>query len=325
MSKLSGLEPIAITGATGFIGKHLVRTLVEGGRRPILLTRLKNDEAVSLHSAELQTRKVDLTDFSSVEGAIYDIRPSTLFHLAGTRGRGWAGDASAVCMELNFTATVGLLEAAMGAGVQRIVIVGTAEEYGNQPGPQRESLPARATSPYGISKAKATEYAVRMHAETGCPVVIVRPFSVYGPGQPGDMFVAEAVDSAVRNVEFRMSRGEQGRDLIFVDDVERGLIAAAGAPGVEGSVINLGSGECHPLRDVAQWIWRLTDTNAPLLIGARVAGQEELHDTWADITLAKRLLEWEPRVGLETGLRRAVDFARDEIATSSQAQTCKVM
>src|SRR4030095_6066536 len=122
MSNLSGLEPIAVTGATGFIGKHLVRTLVEGGRGPILLTRLKNNEAVSLHGVEIQTRKFDLTDFSSVKRAIDDIRPSTLFHLAGTRGRGSAGDDSAVCAELNFNATVRLLEAAIGAGVRRIVI-----------------------------------------------------------------------------------------------------------------------------------------------------------------------------------------------------------
>jgi nucleoside-diphosphate-sugar epimerase len=168
----------------------------------------------------------------------------------------------------------------------------------------------------------ATNQAIAMHARDGCAVVVVRPFSVYGPGQPRDMFIAQAIDSALRNVEFKMTRGEQKRDLIFVDDVVSGLIAAASALGIDGCVINLGSGECHRLREVAELVWKLTGTNAPLLIGARTAREADLYDTWADITLARRLLEWEPRVDLEDGLRRTVDFARDELGTKTKV--CQV-
>jgi nucleoside-diphosphate-sugar epimerase len=211
----------------------------------------------------------------------------------------------------------------MAAGVQRIVIVGSAEEYGNQPGPQHEALPINATSPYGISKARTTEHAMRMHAEAGCPVVIVRPFSVYGPDQPSDMFIAEAVDAAVRNVEFRMSHGEQKRDLIFVEDVVRGLIAAACAPDVEGAIINLGSGLNHSLRDVARRIWDLADAQSQLLIGARESTAEELYDTWADIELGQRLLEWKPNISIESGLERTIDYAREQLWQT--VQTCQAM
>ena len=323
MSDPAVLEPIAITGATGFIGKHLVRALVSAGSRPALLTHCGTAEDRFAARSELTKHEVDLANRASIREALNERKPATVFHLAGTRGRGDARGAAAACDELNLNATVWLLEAAMGAGVRRVVIVGTAEEYGDQPGPLNESLSTRAASPYGISKARATNRALELHEREGCPVVVVRPFSVYGPGQPHHMFVAEAVDSAVRNVEFKMSRGEQKRDLIFVEDVVRGLIAAASAPDVEGRVINLGSGQCHRLREVAELIWTLTGATASLLIGARDAAEAELYDTWADIRNARRLLGWQPRVELEDGLRRTIESAKDQLA--ARAQVCQVM
>lgn len=324
MLDLSCLESVAVTGASGFIGTHLVRALVEGGCRPVLLTRsTAMDEAFATHGSAVKCAKIDLTDSNSIQETLERVRPSTILHLAGTRGHDDPRGASVACMEVNFLATARLLEAAVNTGVRRIVVIGSAEEYGNQSGPLDETMPLLAASAYGISKAKATSHARRMHERDGCPVVVVRPFSVYGPGQPSNMFVAEAIDSSVNEVSFAMSAGEQKRDLIFIDDIVRGVIAAASVAGIEGRVINLGTGQAHRLRDVAERIWRMTGTRAPLLIGSRVARDEELYDTWADISLARRLLDWEPRVDLENGLEQTIDFARREGV--SKARLCQAM
>jgi nucleoside-diphosphate-sugar epimerase len=206
----------------------------------------------------------------------------------------------------------------MSSGVARIVLIGSAEEYGNQRGPQQESSSPQPTSVYGNSKAIATANALKMHKERGCPVVIVRPFTVYGPDQPIEMFVAEAVDAAVRGTEFRMSEGYQKRDLVFVEDVVTGVIAAATVPNIEGQIINLGSGAAHSLRDVAQRIWEIARARSLLMIGARNAQPEELYDTWADITLARQLLNWTPSVSLNTGLERTIDHVRSQLEERSQ-------
>lgn len=304
---MSFLERVAVTGATGFIGSHLVRAL----------------ESKECRLTPISRAQADLTDSNSIRDILQREKPATLFHLAGTRGRNDARGAQEACDELNFRATAALLEAAMSTGVRRIVIAGSAEEYGNQPGPLCESLPSKATTAYGISKARATAHALEMHAREGLPVTVVRPFSVYGPGQPRDMFVAEAVDQAVRHADLRMSRGEQKRDLIFVEDVVCGLVAAATAEGVEGKIINLATGQAHRLRDVAERIWEMTAARGRLLIGARTTAPDELYDTWADVTLARQLLGWEARTELESGLRRTVDFAREQVGT--KAQQCQAM
>lgn len=315
MFDLSLLERVAITGGTGFIGGHLVRALLALGCRPILLARSakKEDSFADLHN-RVQWAQVDLSEPNSVWGALQEFKPSAVIHLAGALGRGDVYSAAVACAEVNVAATVRLLDAAMQAKVRRIVIIGSAEEYGDQDGPLHEELPMLPVSPYGIAKASATNFARALHTKAGCPVVVARPFSAYGPGQPCSMFVAQAVDAAVRNLPFRMSHGEQRRDLVFVEDVARGLIAAASAPGIEGSVINLGSGQAHRLRDVARLIWKLTGTAAPLLIGARPAAMEQLYNTWADVKLANRLLKWGPQVELENGLRQTILWARGELA-----------
>jgi UDP-glucose 4-epimerase len=322
MPDLLSLEPVAVTGATGFIASHLVPQLVAAGCQPILLSRSWNE---NVHFAALREHvrwvEMDLTRRESFEQILQKEKPATLFHLGGVRPRTDARDEAVRCDEINFHATVSLLEAAMLAGVRRIVIMGSSEEYGNQSGPLHEGLSLRPATPYGVSKAKATARALEMHSRDGCPVVVLRPFSVYGPAQPPDMFVAEAVDCAVRTLPFKMSHGEQKRDLVFVADVVRGLINAAYAPGIEGLVINLGTGKAHRLRDVAERIWKMTETQAPLLIGHRHAAPEKLYDTWGDITLARRLLGWEPVIDLDTGLRQTIGWAREQL--EAKVQLCQ--
>ena len=300
------LERVAVTGSTGFLGRHLVKALRQRGYAPSLLE----------HST------LDLTDPSAVTEKLVEQRPSMVFHLAGTRGVGnphvWS-----TCAELNVAATVHLLDAAQRVGVERIVIIGSADEYGNQPGPLSEDLDVKPTSPYAASKAAATRFAQAMFERDGCPVVILRPFTVYGPGQPSNMFVAEAVECAVNDEPFRMTEGRQRRDLVYVDDAIVAFIEAAVAPGIEGQIINVGSGKAHALREVAELVWQISGSRGELMIGARAAGNTELHDTWADVRRANELLGWSAEVSLEDGLTRTIEFAGAMRSLMSQSECVK--
>jgi len=314
MQSHSDPQNVAITGSTGFIGGRLLDGLLSEGSRPIVLARSPGPPQIQPWSdARIQWEPVDINDSDALRAVLERVRPDVLFHIAGTRGRSGEESASTACAEVNVHLAIRVLDAATEAGVGRIVTVGSAEEYGPQSVPYHEEMGWRATSPYGISKAAATGFALAMHAEDGCPVVVVRPFTVYGPRQPAHMFISQAVTAAVAEEPFEMSHGEQRRDLVYIDDVVRAFLAASRAPGVEGRVINVGSGSAHRLRDVAEMIWEISGTSAPLKIGARQVASDQFQDTWADITLAQRLLGWSPSVDLQTGLEETLDWARTEL------------
>ena len=249
MSARNDRNGVVVTGAAGFLGDHLVRTLLAWGVRP-MLTEHRHTAAPWAEDA-VRRAPLDLTCPQDVRSFMQKMRPAILFHLAGTRGRGETNPAAA-CDAVNFRATATLLEAAQRAGVGRVVLVGSAEEYGLQTGPLSEDRPSLPVTPYGVSKAAASRLALKLFAQRGLPVVIVRPFTVYGPGQPIDMFLRQGVAAAVRGKPFAMSLGTQQRDLVFVADMIRGLMAAAAIQGIEGRIFNIASGTPSRLVDVAR-------------------------------------------------------------------------
>lgn len=297
---------IAVTGATGFIGRRLIAALEVADVRLTLITRHPGSEAPPESRA---ARIIEIEDHpGSLADAVSSAQADVILHLAGTRSRGDRWPAS-TDMQANAATTVEVLEAAVQAGARRIVCIGSAEEYGRHEGPIHEDAVAAPASAYGMSKLAATQAAQWFHRERSAPVVVLRPFTVYGPGQPAHMFVAEAITCAISGEPFRMSAGTQGRDLVYVDDVVDAICRAAVATGVDGRIINVGTGRMLPLGRVAEIIWERTRSAAPLLIGDRQAPPYEMHDTCADNKLARKLLGWSPAVSAEDGLARTITAA----------------
>lgn len=321
MPQVPSFEKIFVTGGTGFIGRHLLQALVDEGHSPTAIVRRVEhvEELPEALQKGVRWIELDLLDEGSVARIIDAERPTIVFHLAGTRRLGSETDgAASFCHELNVDATRHLLVASNRAGAERIVIAGSAEEFGSQPGPFDETTPLKPVSVYGKSKAEATHLALAMHQQENCPVVIVRLFTVYGPNQPRGMFVSDAIEAAVNSESFSMSEGTQKRDLVFVEDAVRAMIAAGSTPGIEGMAFNCGSGTPVQLRDIAQTIWRISESQAALLIGDRIRAADDMQVTWADTTLARKYLDWKPCVDLEKGLRITIEWAQER---ESQAET----
>lgn len=308
-------ERILVTGGSGFIGQHLLRALVALGNRPIATTRslkrlrIANDLRTTVHWVE-----VDWLDPNSFTELNWEPGPVNVFHLAGIRVPDSVENADERNWQVNVVVTENLLRAMHQRwDLERFVALGSAEEYGVTELPMKEPSLARPVTSYGRSKARMTSLVKEWHRDAWVPAVVLRPFSVYGPGQPRQMFISQAIDHAIAGEDFAMTEGQQRRDLVYVSDVVSGLLSVGpGCPvgRLGGHDINIGSGESRSLRKVAQMIWLLSGTGAELQIGARPAPPEELHDTWADISRARELLNWEPQVDLETGLRATIEWAR---------------
>jgi nucleoside-diphosphate-sugar epimerase len=298
-------EKILVTGGTGFLGRYIVRELIAKDIKPLVLTRNAKTNAFGNQTEKISFVEVDLLDYASVKKIVEKHQPDRIIHLAGIVRP--PSDQPELLELLNYEATARLLDIAATTPIKKIIIIGSADEYGFQSCPQIETMPAQPVSDYAISKNKAIEYALSSNRARGLPVVILRPFTVYGTGQPAKMFVSQAVACAVRGIEFEMSEGVQKRDLLFVTDFVNAIIKLLTANETDGEIFNVGSGKSIALRELANKIWEIAGADKNLLkIGARSASPVELHDTEADISKISRVIDWKPLVSIEEGLKITV-------------------
>jgi UDP-glucose 4-epimerase len=304
-------EKILITGGTGFIGSYVVEKLILKAIKPVVLTRNLKRQNYSKLNKKVNLVEMDLQNERSLKNFILEYRPQKIIHLAGSADKG--ENQAGTLDKFNFEATARLLEISGLAKVNRIIITGTADEYGFQACPQTETMKAMPVSEYAVSKNKAVNYALTLYEKEKLPVVILRPFTIYGTGQPVKMFVSQAVYCAVKGIPFEMSEGKQKRDLLFVSDLADAIMKALTKENIEGEIFNVGSGNAVALRQLAEKIWKIAGADEKLLkIGARFTKENELHDTQADIAKIKRILNWQPRISLEEGLKNIINKAKEE-------------
>jgi UDP-glucose 4-epimerase len=299
---------VLVTGAAGFIGLRLVRRLVEGGAR--VWAGLAPDEAperVVALPAQVERSAFDLRDEEGVRAAVAEAAPQVVFHLAAVGVTNPEIDA-ALALAVNAGGTVHLLEALRGR-TSRIVLVGTCYEYG-----ARQSVEGLDPfNAYAASKVAAWAFGRMYWRAYGLPVVAVRPFQVYGPGQPAHTLIPAAIDAALAGRDFPMTPGEQERDFIFVEDVVAGMRAAAGAPGIEGESLDLGTGRVHSARQVVERIWAMTEARGQVLTGALSYRPGAVMYSVADAERTARLTGWRAQVALEEGLRQTIQSYAEQI------------
>jgi nucleoside-diphosphate-sugar epimerase len=298
---------IVVTGGAGFIGANLVRRLAALGARVHAvvapsspLWRLEDEAAIVLHRA-------DLTDAPALEGVIRRAAPVLVFHLAA-RGAARHGLGTATLVHANVIGTVNLLEATSRVPLVRFVHVGGSSEYGPHDGPMREDDRLDPITPYGASKAAATLLCRQTARAHGRPIVILRPFSVYGPWESPSRLVPSAIRAAVDGCELPLTAPGYRRDLVHVDDVVDACLAAAAADLPPGEIVNVGTGQEWTNEDVVSAI----STVMGRVIRTRPGEYDaRLSDTahWvADVRKAERLLGWTPRRMLREGLEQTVQW-----------------
>ena len=306
---------VLVTGATGFIGSHLVRRLVEEGADVHALT--------STVSSVYPTRLVDLrdsitlhegnlTDRSAMDAVVRRSKPTHVFHLGAYTHVGKSWQRVDECVQANVQGTVNLLQALDGTGYQRFVYTGTSEIYGDIDVPFREDAQVNPISPYSVSKYAGERYCRMFHQGYGWPIVMVRPFNAYGPLQTPDRVIPEIIGRAVRGEELKMTQGRQTREFNFVEDLADGFLLAGTVEGIDGELLNLGCGEEVSMRDLATTILDLMGNPVEPQFGALPDRPTEIWRMFCDSTRAREKLGWAPKHSLEEGLEKTIAWYRSE-------------
>jgi nucleoside-diphosphate-sugar epimerase len=240
-------------------------------------------------------------DTKAVRDAVGEADPDVVFHLAAVGVTNPAVDPMLALM-VNAGGAVNLLEALRGSDVQRVVLVGTSHEYGAQEA--MEGLDP--FSAYAASKVAAWAYGRMYWRAYGLPVVTVRPFQVYGPGQPEEGLIPAAIRAALSGEDFPMTPGEQELDFIYVEDVADGMMSAAEAPEIEGKSLDLGTGVGCAIRRVVDQIWQLTDAGGEVCAGALPYRSGRPMRLVADAERTAQLTGWRATTPLDEGLSATI-------------------
>lgn len=236
------MKRVLVTGATGFLGAHVVRELNARGWMPIPTARAGTDRARLADVAGLRWVDLDLLSPISIQQAFAEVKPAAVIHSAAY-GVDFRQQDPQVAIATNVTATALLLEAAANVGVKRFVHVGTCYEYGDKTGPILESDPLSPTTLYGATKAAGTLLALERSKTLGLPLVVVRPFGMYGPAEGAHKLVPLIKRACEVGEKLPLTSGEQIRDYIYVGDVVAALIELLEADSFPANeVFNLGSG-----------------------------------------------------------------------------------
>ena len=311
-----------VTGGAGFIGSNIVEALVRQGKSVRVLDNCATGKLSNLEGIinQIEFIQGDIQDLSVVRETVKDV--DYVLHQAALPSVARSVDNPIATNEVNVTGTLNVLVAARDANVKRVVYASSSSAYGNSPVlPKREDMPANPISPYAISKYAGEQYCRVFYSLYGLETVVLRYFNVFGPRQSPNSQYAAAIPIFINALlESKpptiFGDGEQSRDFTFIENVVQANLLACHekstsplrAKDAAGEVFNIACGKRTAVNDLAGTIKNLLDSPLEPVHGEARKG--DVRHSLADITRARRILGYEPKVDLETGLRKTIEWMK---------------
>lgn len=301
-----------VTGGAGFIGSHIVETLLGRGHQVRVLDDLSTGRVENLSPV------ADRIEF--VEGSVQDrtivskvmIGVEFVFHLAAMVSVPKSMVEPVEAELINTVGTLNVLTAAKVAGARRLVLSSTCAVYGDEPTlPKVEMMVPQPKSPYAISKLTAENYCLLFNQSYNLETVVLRYFNVFGPRQDPSSAYSGVISIFVNKLEQGLAPtifgdGKQTRDFVDVEDVVRANLLAAEVPQAAGEIFNIGTGCPVSLNQLFEHLCHIFNCRQEPHYGPPRTG-DILH-SYADSTKARRELGWSAQVNFETGLRRLAEL-----------------
>jgi nucleoside-diphosphate-sugar epimerase len=304
--KLSGRKTLVV-GGRGFIGSHLVTSLLDTGA---LVTTLSHSESSNPFGRDgLEHLTGDIRDPVSMRRCLSKREFDYVINSGGYIDHRPYFSGGRDLIDQHFSGTMNLLDLVKHPDLMGYVQIGSSDEYGTLEAPQKEDSREAPISPYSVGKVAAAHLLQMLQSTENLPAVIVRLFLVYGPGQDHQRFLPQVIRGCLANRDFETSEGRQVRDFCYVDDVVSGILSAMVSEEAHGKVINVASGRPVTIREVIEKVI--------LMVGGGKADfgripyrKGENMSLYADISLAKKILGWQPATDIDEGLRRTIEWYR---------------
>ena len=315
----SKIRKILLTGAAGFIGSRTAELLLKTGRQVLGVDSLNDScdlrlKKYRLHrltsmSKEFRFYRSDIRDLQSLKNIFKESNPQAVIHLAARAGVRYSLENPFIYAETNILGVLNTLELCREFKVPKLILASTSSLYAAEKSPFREDSPANTPiSPYAATKKAAETLCYTYHYLYGIDITVLRYFTVYGPCGRPDMSYFKFIQQIEQGKPVMVyGDGRQKRDFTYVDDIAQGTVMALKKTGYR--VINLGGGKRYELSHMIRLIEKNLGKKASLRYLPE--NKTDMRDTWADNTLARRILGWRPKISLEEGIRRTVAWHRE--------------
>lgn len=318
------MRKVMVTGGAGFIGSYLAERLVQKGDHVVVVDNLSTGrlENLSRVAHEVEFMFGDINDPQLLAKAMKGV--SVVFHEAalGSVPRSVADPKTTHINNANGTFNV--LLAARDAGVERLVYAASSSAYGDSPAlPKNESMLPNPLSPYAVTKLTGEQYAAAFSKVYGLETVSLRYFNVFGPRQDSNSQYAAVIALFIRQMLSGTAptiNGDGGisRDFTPVENVVHANLLAATAPAANGRVINIALGGQVTLDDLVAGINELLGSDIEPVLSATRPG--DIRHSFADISLAREILDYEPILTFEEGLEKTIDWVAAQFIKQSSEQ-----
>ncbi len=295
---------ILVTGGAGFIGSHLVDKLVELGHSVLVLDNLSNGKKENVNS-KADLHQVDICDFDTMN--LYFKNIDFVFHLAALPRVLISMEDPVGTSKANIMGTINVFEASRQNNIKRVINTSSSSVYGNQNKlPLKEDMAPNPINPYGLQKLVGEKFAKLYTDIYNLPAVSIRPFNVYGPRIDAESDYSLALGRFLKlksqNLPLIINGdGEQTRGYCYAGDLIEAFILAMESQKVKGGeVINAGSNKAYSINFLAD-----------LIGGEKTYGPErpgDIRHTQADVSLAKELLGWEPKMEFAEGVKKTIEW-----------------
>ncbi len=300
---------VLVVGGSGFIGRNLVESF-KGFAGHVYSIQTKNSE-FTFNDPNVSNVKHDLSSESETKRIIKEISPDYVFNVSGYINHSPFFKEGFGVIKNHYLSTLNLINAMRDINIKRYIHTGSSDEYGNLISPQSERLRENPMTPYSASKVAISHTLEAISHSDNFPATILKLFIVYGPHQGKGRLIPDVIQALLAGDEIQVSSGEQKRDFCYIEDIIDAFKASAVTEKAIGQSINIGTGSSIPVVEVVKKIESKLDTGRVIYGGKKIRDHENL-DLYPDITLAKKILEWQPSTDIDKGIDQTIQFYRDK-------------